>query len=135
MTRDAIPINKVFDQGIDEAIDEAIIAACPLAIIYSDREGRIRGWNTAAQTLFGHEAEGVMGQSLDIIIPERLREAHWRGFDHAMESGQPCLGPGFIRTKAVRADGKSIYVELSFALIRDGEGNCRGAAAYCRPCD
>ena len=123
------------DVYLDAAANEAIVAACPLAIIYADRDGTIRGWNAAAEALFGHSADAALGQNLDIIIPERLREAHWRGFKRAMESGQPRLGPGFIRTKALRADGESIYVELSFSLVRDEQGRCRGAAAFCRPCD
>lgn len=116
----------------EHKIDAAILALSPQAMIYADREGLIRRWNDAAEALFGHSAEHVMGQSLDIIIPEHLREAHWRGFNRAMDSGEPRLGTGFIRTKALHAEGNSIYVELSFRLIKDEDGKVLGTVAFCR---
>ena len=55
----------------------ALVEQVPVSIIVSDREGRIVAWNRASQELFGFAAGEVMGQSLDVIIPERLRRAHW----------------------------------------------------------
>lgn len=117
-----------------DRIAEAILAASPQASIYADRAGIIQRWNVAAETLFGYAADQVLGHSLDVIIPEHLRQAHWQGFNHAMNSGVPRLGPGFMRTKAVHADGNAIYVELSFRLIKDDKGDVIGAVAFCRNC-
>jgi PAS domain S-box-containing protein len=50
------------------------------AIIATDRDGIIRFWNPGAQRIFGHAAAEAIGQSLDLIIPERLRERHWQGY-------------------------------------------------------
>ena len=50
----------------------------PDAVIYADREGIIREWNPAAVAMFGFTSEEAVGRSLDIIVPERFREAHWR---------------------------------------------------------
>jgi ferredoxin-NADP reductase len=43
------------------------------AIIFADREGMIRLWNTGAEAIFGYTAAEVLGQSLELIIPERLQ--------------------------------------------------------------
>jgi PAS domain S-box-containing protein len=55
---------------------ERIIAHPPEAVIVADPEGRIRLWNRGAEILFGHPAAEVLGKSLDIIIPEDLRQQH-----------------------------------------------------------
>ena len=72
---------------MNPAMHEALLAQAPDALIYCDLDGRIRLWNAAAAALFGHRAEQAVGHSLDIIIPERFRAAHWAGFAHAVASG------------------------------------------------
>jgi len=58
-----------------EKLCAAIVQQCADAMIFADRDGRIRLWNDAAERLFGYAAEQAVGQSLDIVIPEHLREA------------------------------------------------------------
>jgi PAS domain S-box-containing protein len=60
---------------------EAIVEQAPAAIILADREGLIRVWNRASEALFGFGAAEVLGRSLDVIIPEHLRKAHWEGYE------------------------------------------------------
>src|SRR5258707_10490002 len=57
------------------------------AVIYADDTGTIRRWNHAAADLFGYSAAEAVGSKLDVIIPEHLRSAHWRGFEAAMTNG------------------------------------------------
>ena len=54
----------------------AIVEQVADAIIFADRQGVIRLWNPAAEAVFGFSADEMIGQSLDLIIPERLRPAH-----------------------------------------------------------
>jgi PAS domain S-box-containing protein len=92
----------------------------PDAIVFADREGIIREWNAAATRIFGHPAEAALGQSLDLIIPERFREAHWRGYDRALADGRTQYEGRSMPTRSMRADGSTIYVELSFGMIEAG---------------
>lgn len=102
------------------------------ALIYADGEGVIRAWNAPAEKLFGFSAAEAVGQSLDIIIPEHLRAAHWRGFDRAIEQARTAH-PGQVRTtRALHKDGSKRYVAMSFSLITDGEGRALGSAAVAR---
>ena len=64
----------------DSPLAERVLACMMEAVIHADRQGLIALWNPAAETMFGFSTAEAIGQSLDIIIPERLREAHWRGF-------------------------------------------------------
>lgn len=102
------------------------------AIIFADREGRIRVWNAAAETLFGFPRADVIGQSLDIIIPERLRAAHWAGFHRAVANGRTRLGGQAVITRSMNAAGTAIYVEMSFALVSDDRGEILGSVAIAR---
>jgi PAS domain S-box-containing protein len=97
-----------------------LVDQCPDAMIYADREGIIREWNAAATRIFGHEREAAVGQNLDLIVPERFREAHWRGYDRALADGRTKYEGRSMPTRSVHADGRTIYVELSFGMIEDG---------------
>ncbi len=111
-----------------------IVSQAPDAIILADREGAIRVWNRGAEALFGHGAAEVLGNSLDVIIPERFRRAHWEGFRKAIETGRTKYDRQVLTTRAVHKDGSTLYVDLSFGLIRDHAGAISGALAVGRDC-
>jgi PAS domain S-box-containing protein len=66
---------------------ERILDQVADAVIYADHSGTIVRWNRASSALFGYSAEEAIGKSIDLIIPEHLRAAHWAGFDAAMAKG------------------------------------------------
>lgn len=102
------------------------------ALIYSNRDGIIERWNPAAASMFGYSAAEACGQSLDLIIPEPLRAAHWRGFDAAMQNGSTRLHGRPTVTKAAHKSGETRYVEMSFALVSDQLGKVIGSVAMAR---
>jgi PAS domain S-box-containing protein len=69
------------------SLAEAIVEQIADAVIFADATGTISWWNRAAAALFGYSAAEALGQKLDLIIPEHLRAAHWRGFEAAMTNG------------------------------------------------
>ncbi|MCC4116001.1 PAS domain-containing protein [Aromatoleum toluclasticum] len=113
-------------------ISRFIVEQTSDAIIFADREGRIRVWNAAAEALFGFPRTEAIGQSLDLIIPERLRAAHWEGFHRAVASGRTRLGGRAVITRSLNAAGATIYVEMSFALVSDERGEVVGSVAVAR---
>ena len=121
-------------ENADFDLFKTIVEQAPDAIIFADREGAIQVWNRAAETVFGYVAAEVLGGTLDVIIPERLRRAHWEGFRRAIDSGQTRLGGRALTTRSVHKNGSRLYVELSFALIRNGVGAIAGALAVGRDC-
>jgi PAS domain S-box-containing protein len=83
--------------------------------------------------LFGHSTEEVLGQSVELIIPEHLRAAHWKGFDLAMETGTTKLQGRPTLTRALHKSGRRLYVEMSFAIIKgEIESEVLGAVAMAR---
>jgi PAS domain S-box-containing protein len=113
---------------------KAFVEQAPDAMIFADREGAIQIWNRAAENVFGYAAAEVLGGSLDVIIPERLRRAHWEGFHRAIVSGQTKLGGRALTTRSVHKNGGKLYVELSFGLVRNGAGAIAGSLAIGRDC-
>ena len=115
-----------------EAMYQHIVEQVSDGIVFADREGIIRVWNGGAEAIFGHTATEAIGQNLDIIIPERFRDQHWKGYDAALASGKTKYARQALVTRSMRKDGATIYVELTFALLKDQGGVTKGAVAAVR---
>jgi len=116
----------------DSPLAERVLACMMEAVIHADRQGLIALWNPAAETMFGFSTAEAIGQSLDIIIPERLREAHWRGFNAAIASGRTRLNGRPTVTRALHKSGATLYVEMSFAMVCATSGKVIGSVAVAR---
>ena len=102
------------------------------AVVFADRDGIIRLWNQAAEGIFGYTEEETIGQSLDLIIPERQRELHWKGYGKAMLNGATKYGSEKLSVPAVTKDGERISIEFTINLLRDGDGKVLGPVAVVR---
>lgn len=110
-----------------------LVREMPDAVIYADAEGRIRFWNVGAERVFGFCESETLGESLDIIIPENLRQRHWAGYDETMRTGQTRYGAGdVLAVPAIRKDGSRISVEFTIVPFRDALGAMVGIAAVLR---
>ncbi len=102
------------------------------AIMFSDREGIIRLWNSGAEKMFGFTAEEALGQSLDLIIPENLRGRHWDGYGRVMESGTSRYSTDLLSAPALQKGGARISTEFSMVMVKDDAGEMLGVAAIIR---
>jgi PAS domain S-box-containing protein len=115
-----------------EQLARAVLEDAADAVIFADVEGVIRIWNSAAARIFGFSAEEALGKSLDLIIPERLRDAHWKGFHRAMQTGATRLGGQPTMTRGLHCSGQRLYVQMSFAVVRLASGVIAGSVAVAR---
>ena len=106
-----------------------IIDHTPVAVVFGDREGIIRLWNSGAETMFGYTAQEAVGQSMDIIVPEKHRAKHWEGYDRVMHTGVTKYGREVLAVPALTKSGKRISIEFNIALLRDDAGQVIGAAS------
>ena len=114
-------------------MDERVLDQVADAVICTDRSGAIIRWNAACTALFGYSAKETLGQSVELIIPEHLRAAHWSGFDAAMAKGVMKLEGRPTLTRALHKSGRRMYVEMTFAIVKgDTEGELLGAVAMAR---
>ena len=118
--------------NLDQFLCSAILEQSADAIIYADREGIIRLWNLAAERLFGFDAKQALGQSLDLIIPERLRAPHWAGYHRAIAAGQTRHAGKPTLTKALHGSGETRYVEMSLAVVTGAATAVVGSVAIAR---
>lgn len=118
---------------MDNSVDaKQLVEVMGDAVMVSDHNGLITFWNPAAERIFGFSAEDALGQSLDIIIPERLRERHWEGYYRSMASGETKYGNDLLRVPALHKDGSTISIAFTVALLRDESGALSGIAAVVR---
>jgi len=112
---------------------ERLVSGMADAVVYADAEGVIRFWNRGATRIFGFAEAEAVGRSLDIIIPERLRQRHWEGFAATMRTGQSRYGEGqMLSVPALRSDGTQISVEFTIVPFTGDSGQMIGIAAIMR---
>ena len=110
-----------------------ILEGSPDAVLVSGHDGLIKAWNEASTRLFGFGVGEAIGQSMDLIIPERLRGRHWQGWDHVMETGVTRYGAGqLLAVPATHKDGRTLSVEFSIQLLRDETGKIEWVVAIFR---
>lgn len=114
------------------SLDAAIVAQMAEAVVCADRQGLIQRWNAAAEQMFGFSAAEAIGQSLDLMIPEPLRAAHWRGFHATMNSNTLRLNGRPTLTRGLHQSGRKLYIEMSFAMVRDEAHQVIGSVAVAR---
>lgn len=115
--------DRLYQMIVDNARD---------AVVYSDREGLIRLWNTGAERMFGYYKSEALGQSLDLIIPESLRSRHWDGYRKVMAEGRSRYESDLLAVPALKKDGSRISVEFTLVPVQDENGRLEGIAAILR---
>ena len=102
------------------------------AIVVSDPDGIIRLWNGGATRMFGYSAEEAVGRDLDLIIPEKLRARHTKGYRETMATGITRYGDTLLCVPATHRDGHRLSIEFSVAMLRDEAGEIVGISAIMR---
>ena len=101
-------------QNIDMA---ALVAGAGDAVVACNAGGEIILWNAAAERIFGYTAAEALGQSLDLIIPERLRQRHWDGYNKTMETGITKYGADLLRVPATDKAGKAMSIAFTVSML------------------
>ena len=117
---------------LQEWLCQTIVGESNDAIMFSDKSGIIRLWNGGAERMFGYTSLEALGQSLDLIIPENLRQRHWDGYFRVMESGTSHYSIDLLSAPALQKGGSRISTEFSMALIKDANGTMLGVASIIR---
>lgn len=111
---------------------QALVAAVGDAIIASDADGAITLWNPGAARMFGYAEEEALGQSLDLITPERLRNRHWEGYNKSMATGTTRYGNDLLRVPAVHKDGRAMSIAFTVAMLFTPENKVGAVVAVIR---
>ena len=111
---------------------EHFVEALGDAVVVADASGAITVWNPAAERLFGFTQAEALGNSLDLIVPERLRERHWAGYERTMTSGETRYAHDVLRVPAVHKDGRALSIAFTVGLLNGPQGTVTGIVAVIR---
>lgn len=109
-----------------------LVAAVGDAIVAADASGAMTLWNPAAERMFGFTEQEALGQSLDLIIPQRQQQRHWDGYHKTMETGVTKYGNDVLRVPAVHKDGHTLSIAFTVALLHAPDGNVSAIVAVIR---
>ncbi len=109
-----------------------LVAAIGDAVVISDADGRIVTWNPAAERIFGFSEAEALGETLDLITPERHRKRHWDGYAKTMRTGETRYGTSLLKVPALHKDGRALSIAFTVALLHGAEGEVTGIAAIIR---
>lgn len=120
---DFFALDSVCRQIVEQAGD---------AVVVADRQGLIRLWNHGAEKVFGFPPAEALGRSLDLIIPETLRDRHWEGYHKVMATGETRYGDSLLAVPALHRDGRRLSIEFTVIPVHDGAGQMVGIASIIR---
>jgi formate hydrogenlyase transcriptional activator len=123
VTRDITERNRIEEAlRASEIRFRSLFECSPDAIITSDEEGRITEVNPRVQRLFGYRREELIGQRVEVLVPERFRHshpAHRRDYDEHPRIRT--MGAG-IQLFGRRKDGSEFPIDIMLAPIEAPEG-------------
>lgn len=102
-------------------------------ILTIDANSRILFANPAVEKVFGYTAAELAGESLTILMPERMRAGHHAGFLRYLQTGERRLTWSSVQVPGLRRDGQEIQLEISFGES-DEHAQQRRFTAVMRDC-
>jgi PAS domain S-box-containing protein len=99
------------------------------AIIIADRTGVIQFWSPGAAKLIGHSPQEAVGQKLDLVVPQALREQHWHGFHKAMATGVAGIPAGEFFDLPIQTRNGEKTFRGQLHVLRDEDKSAIGAMA------
>jgi PAS domain S-box-containing protein len=111
---------------------QELVAGAGDGIMVCDGTGAITLWNPAAERIFGFTEAEALGQSLDLIIPQRQRQRHWDGYQKTMETGITKYGADVLKVPALHKDGHTLSIAFTVSMLKTAEGEVSGVVAIVR---
>lgn len=118
---------------MNHALDlDAFVRETGDAILAANKDGVIVFWNPAAEEMFGFTARDAVGNSLDLIIPERLRRRHWHAYRRTMSTGKTKYGKEVLRVPAIHKDGRKLSIAFTITILRSPNNGIESIVAVVR---
>ena len=102
------------------------------AIIVADASEKIVLWNPAATRIFGFTEAEALGQTLDLIVPERQLQRHNEGYAKSMETGTTRYGTSLLKVPAKHKDGNTLSIAFTVGMLFDANHRANGVVAIIR---
>ena len=102
------------------------------AIIVVDAHEKIVMWNPAATRIFGYSEAEALGNSLDLIVPDRQRHRHNEGCRKSMETGITRYGTSLLKVPALHQNGSMLSIAFTVGMLFDEHQKVNGIVAVIR---
>ena len=102
------------------------------AIIVVDAHEKIVLWNPAATRIFGYSEIEALGNTLDLIIPERHRQRHNEGCRKTMDTGITRYGTSLLKVPALHQSGSMLSIAFTVGMLLDEHQKVSGIVAVIR---
>ena len=102
------------------------------AVVVADAHEKIVLWNAAATRIFGYSEEEALGNTLDLIVPERQRQRHNEGYSKSMETGTTRYGTSLLKVPARHKDGRTLSIAFTVGMLFDEKHQANGVVAVIR---
>ena len=110
----------------------ALVGAMGDAVVVCDVQGRVIVWNPGAERIVGWTAAEALGQRMDMIVPERLRERHWDGSDQSMATGKTKYAHDVLRVPAVDKAGRAMSIAFTVFMMYGTDGQVTACGSVIR---
>jgi PAS domain S-box-containing protein len=104
-------------EAASEALLAQLVTTMADAVVITDEAGTVTYWNDASARLFGWSPDEAIGRSLDLIIPERLRDRHWAGYRRVMATGHIEDPARLLQVPALHRDGRRLSIAFRVTLL------------------
>lgn len=111
---------------------DQLVSAMGDAVVVSDVNHVIVLWNKGAERMFGYSEAEALGQSLDLIIPERMRKRHREGYEKTMDTGVTKYGNDVLYVPAIDKSGRQFSIAFTVAMLHGPDGKVSYIAAVMR---
>jgi len=102
------------------------------AIIVVDAQEKIVMWNPAATRIFGYSESEALGNTLDLIVPERQRQRHNEGCRKTMDTGITRYGTSLLKVPALHQNGSMLSIAFTVGMLFDEHQKVSGIVATIR---
>ncbi len=101
-----------------EELHRTVTQTASDGIIVSDELGNIQTVNSAGEQILGYPLNELTGQPLTVIMPERFRERHRKGFEQFIQTGKRTIGWSALQIPGRRKNGEEVPLEISYGSFR-----------------
>ena len=102
------------------------------AIIVVDAHEKIVMWNPAATRIFGYSEAEALGNTLDLIVPDRQRHRHNEGCRKTMETGITRYGTSLLKVPALHQNGSMLSIAFTVGMLFGEHQKVSGIVATIR---